>query len=178
MSRTGMGPPDHGPLATGAPASDGAGMDAYRPLDDEARTLARSLLTDAGHAALGTMRDGAPMVTRAGCLWLPGAGLLLLLSDLSDHAQALRADAACSALLGEPGPKGDPLTHPRLTLIGRAEAADKDRLRDDYLARRPKAKLYYDFTDFHLMRIAPSEAMLNGGFGKAYRLAPGDIEAL
>jgi putative heme iron utilization protein len=152
--------------------------DPYRPLDDEARETTRSLLEGADHGALGTLRAGAPMVTRAGCLWLRGTGLLMLLSDLSDHAQALAADPACSLLIGEPGPKGDPLTHPRLTLIGTAEAADKGTLRKPYLAARPKAKLYYDFTDFRLLRLDPSEAMLNGGFGKAYRLAPDDLAAL
>jgi putative heme iron utilization protein len=153
-------------------------MDLYRPLDDGARATARALLADAAHAALGTLRAGAPMVTRVGCLWLPGEGLTILLSELSDHAQALAADPACSALLGEPGPRGDPLTHPRLTLIGRAEEADKAALRDAWLEARPKARLYYDFTDFRLVRLAASEAMLNGGFGKAYRFAPDDLGAL
>lgn len=153
-------------------------MDPYRPLDDEARATARRLLAGAASAALGTLRDGAPMVTRAGCLWMAETGMVLLLSDLSDHAQALAADPACSLLVGEPGAKGDPLTHPRLTLIGRAGAADKGALRAAYLAARPKATLYYDFTDFRLLRVAPAEAMLNAGFGKAFRLAPADLDAL
>ena len=42
-----------------------------------------------------------------------------LVSDLSHHTRALRADPACSLLVGEPGEKGDPLTHPRLSLQGR-----------------------------------------------------------
>ena len=152
-------------------------MDPYRPPDDAARETAHALLAGAASVALGTLRAGAPMVTRAGCLWLPGAGLLLLMSDLSDHARALAADPACSALVGEPGAKGDPLTHPRLTLIGRAEPADKDALRDAYLAARPKAGLYYGFADFRLVRVGVREALLNGGFGKAYRLAPADLGA-
>jgi putative heme iron utilization protein len=153
-------------------------MDPYRPLDDEARALARRLLSDATQGALGTLRGGAPLVTRAGCLWLPGEGLLMLLSDLSDHARAIAGDPACSLMVGEPGPKGDPLTHPRLTVIGRAEEAGKATLRDRYLEARPKATLYFDFTDFRLWRLAPSEALLNGGFGKAYRLDPEALAAL
>ena len=153
-------------------------MDPYRPLDENARATARVLLTAATSGALGTLRDGAPMVTRAGCLWVAGQGMTLLLSDLSDHARALVADPRCSLLLGEPGAKGDPLTHPRLTLVGRVETCDKDALRDRWLEARPKATLYYDFTDFRLLRIAPTEGLLNGGFGKAYRLAPDDLAAL
>ncbi|UWQ18696.1 HugZ family protein [Jannaschia sp. M317] len=153
-------------------------MDPYRPLDDDARALTRDVLAGATTAALGTLRDGAPMVTRAGCLWLPGQGLFMLLSDLSDHARALAVDPACSLLLGEAGARGDPLTHPRLTLMGRVEPADKPALRAAYLARRPKATVYYDFTDFRLLRLALGEALLNGGFGKAYRLTRADLDAL
>ena len=148
--------------------------DPYNPPDEAARALAADLLT-AGHAALGTLREGAPMVTRVGVLWIAGQGLGLLVSDLSNHARALARDPVCSALLGEPGAKGDPLTHPRLTLSGRAEEVDKAPLRETWLAARPKAGLYYDFTDFRLRVLVPEEALLNGGFGKAYRLSRGDL---
>lgn len=149
--------------------------DPIRPTDDDARALARALLSGASYAALGTLSDGTPMVTRAGVLWLPGTGLAMLVSDLSDHARALRANPACSLLVGEPGPKGDPLTHPRLTLRGTATTLDKAAHRGAWLAARPKATLYFDFTDFHIWCLRPAEIFLNGGFGKAFRLTPGDI---
>ena len=76
--------------------------------------------------------------------------------------------------MGEPG-RGDPLAHPRLTLAARAEPADKAALREALLARHPKAALYFDFADFALLRLAPSGAFLNGGFGKAFRLSPEDL---
>ncbi|GIT91246.1 hypothetical protein JANAI62_17010 [Jannaschia pagri] len=102
----------------------------------------------------------------------------MLISDLSDHARALAADPRCSALVGEPAERGDPLTHPRLTLLGRTAALDKEAERSAYLAARPKATLYYDFTDFRLLLIDADEALLNGGFGKAYRLGANDLRAL
>ena len=90
-------------------------------------------------------------------------------------AQALRADPRCSLLLGEPGPRGDPLAHPRLTLLGRVQAADKARLRAPWLAAHPKSALYYDFADFALLRVLVDAAHLNGGFGQAFRLTPSDL---
>ena len=39
------------------------------------------------------------------------------MSELAGHRQALERNGACSLLVGEPG-KGDPLAHPRVTLIG------------------------------------------------------------
>ena len=149
-------------------------MDPYRPVDDEARAAA-ARCRDAASAALGTVRDGRPMVTRVACLWLPALGPTLLASDLSDHARALAAAPGCSLLLGEPGGRGDPLAHPRLTVIGDAAPLDKAAHRDAWLAARPKAGLYYDFADFRLWRVAVVEGLLNAGFGRAHRFGPGDL---
>lgn len=149
--------------------------DPYRPVDEDARTRVRVLLEAASHAALGTVANGAPMVTRAAVLWRPDRGMGLLLSDLSDHARALRADPACALMLGDVPARGDPMTHPRLTLRGRAEVADKAAWRSDWLAARPKARLYYDFADFVVWRLAVADGLLVAGFGRAHCLAPDDL---
>jgi len=60
-------------------------------------------------------------------------------------------------------------------LQARATSADKNALKAHYLAHYPKAQLYYDFGDFRLVRFDPTGGLLNGGFGKAYRLDPSDI---
>ncbi|KIT17669.1 pyridoxamine 5'-phosphate oxidase family protein [Jannaschia aquimarina] len=150
-------------------------MDPYRLVDADALSLAATLRASQS-CALGTLTDGAPVVSRAACLWVAGVGLTLLVSSLSDHAKSLRADPRCSALLGDPGTKGDPLTHPRLTVRGRAAVCAKDELRTEWLKQRPKTKLYFDFADFAVWRIEVDDALLNGGFGKAYRLSPEDLE--
>jgi hypothetical protein len=151
--------------------------DPIRPTDDEARDLARDLIAGARHGALGVIEPetGAPMVTRVAVVPGPDGVPLTLVSTLSSHTAALDADPNCSLLLGEPGERGDPLTHPRLTLQARAEAADKAALKAHYLGLYPKAQLYYDFGDFRLLRLVPVTAFLNGGFGKAYRMTPGDL---
>lgn len=156
--------------------------DPIRPTDDEARVLARSLLDNARFAALGVLDPdtGAPMVTRIALARGPDGAPLTLISDLSAHTRALRADPRASLLVGEPGPRGDPLTHPRLTLQGRAAFVDRAGpdhagLRRTYLEQNPKAQLYIDFADFTLVRLDIAEAHLNGGFGKAYRLTAADL---
>jgi putative heme iron utilization protein len=151
--------------------------DPIRPTDDEARALARALIAEARFAALAVIdpETGAPMVTRIALVPGPDGAPLTLISTLSSHTAALAAHPVCSLLIGEPGAKGDPLTHPRLTLQARAEPADKAGLRDHYLSLYPKATLYYDFGDFGLTRFAPAAGLLNGGFGKAYRLSPADL---
>ncbi len=151
--------------------------DPIRPTDDAARALARDLITNARFAALGVLdpETGTPVVTRIALVPGPDHVPLTLISTLSTHTAALDANPACSVLIGEPGAKGDPLTHPRLTLQARAETADKAALRAHYLGLYPKAQLYYDFGDFRLVRFRPTSALLNGGFGKAFRLIPTDL---
>lgn len=151
--------------------------DPVRPTDDEARALARSLIAEARYAALGVSDPltAAPMVTRIAVVPGPDGIPLTLISSLSSHTAALDANPACSILVGEPGPRGDPLTYPRLTVQAMAEVQDKATLKDHYLGLYPKAQLYYDFADFRLMRLSPLAAFLNGGFGKAYRLTAADL---
>jgi putative heme iron utilization protein len=151
-------------------------IDPIRPTDDEARTLARRLIAEATFGALAALdpETGFPHVARV-AVGQHGLVPLILVSTLSHHTKALEADPRCSLLLGEPGPKGDPLTHPRLTLQARAIPADKAALRESWLAAHPKTTLYYDFSDFLLLRLDPSSAHLNGGFGRAFRLTPEDL---
>jgi putative heme iron utilization protein len=153
--------------------------DPVRPTDDEARALARSLVETARFGALGVTdpETGTPMVTRIAVVPGPDGAPLTLISSLSSHTAALDANPACSLLLGEPGAKGDPLTHPRITIQARAEVQDKAALKAHYLGLYPKAQLYYDFGDFRLVRLSPVAAFLNGGFGKAYRLTAKDLGA-
>lgn len=148
-----------------------------RPTDDEARTLARTLLSQARFAALAVIdpTTGAPTVTRIALVPGPDGTPLTLISTLSTHTTALNANPTCSLLIGEPGAKGDPLTHPRLTLQATAASADKSALRDHYLTHYPKAQLYYDFTDFQLTQMIPTGAFLNGGFGQAFHLTADDL---
>ena len=149
--------------------------DPFRPVDDAARELARRLLTDARHGALAVLEpDGQPMVTRVAVAPEAGGPVLALVSDLAPHTAALRTDPRAGLMVGEPG-RGDPLAHPRLSLRMRASFVDKAALAEAYLSAQPKAKLYIGFGDFHMVRLAPVSALLNGGFGQAYRLAPEDL---
>ena len=91
---------------------------------------------------------------------------------------ALRANPALALLLGDAGAKGDALTHPRLSLIGHARFLDPaDRLshRAHWLRHHPKALVYVDLPDFAFVALDPVEALLNGGFGRAYHFAAIDL---
>ena len=163
------------------PASPG-----LRTTDDDARALARTILLQARHAALGTLVPGAngkslqPMVTRVAIVPDRDGLPLMLISALSMHSKALRADPSLSLLLGDVGTRGDPLTQPRLTLTGRARflapmATERAALRTRWLDHQPKARVYVDLPDFSFVTLGLDQAFLNGGFGRAYCLAPRDL---
>lgn len=152
-----------------------------RPTEDAARDLAHGLMAQARSAALASLRtDGTPMATRIAFGLDPQGQPLTLVSDLAAHSVALRQTPACSVLIGKPGLKGDPLTHPRLTLYARARFVEHGdaayaKMAAHYLRDHPKAKLYIDFADFAFVLFDISGADLNGGFGKAFRLIPADL---
>lgn len=155
--------------------------DPHLPADDEARALAADLLATCRHAALA-MTDpelGTPFISRIAVAMLPGGALVSLLSGLSLHTRTLRARPDCALLIGDPGTKGDPLTHPRLSLRAQAAfvpRADSAGLREAWLEIVPKAKLYVDFPDFTFVRFRPGPSLLNGGFARAWLLTPDDLQ--
>jgi hypothetical protein len=134
----------------------------------EAKRLLRQIRSGAlATLAQGTLYPFATLVSLAtdfdGCP-------ILLTSRLSTHSGNLAADPRASILLAEGG-RGDPLAHPRLTVVGRAfratEPAERARLKARFLGRHPKSALYADFGDFSFWRLNVEAAHLNGGFGKA-----------
>jgi len=155
-------------------------IDPIRPTDASARGLARGLLRTARSASLATLTSGGhPFASLTSVATDMDGTPLILVSSLSGHTGNLGADPRCSLLIA-PGGKGDPLAHARITLIATAEPLTRDsdigkRARRRFLARQPKASLYVDFPDFSFFALRLQRASLNGGFGRAYELAAGDV---
>jgi hypothetical protein len=148
-------------------------------------SLARQLMVNGTRAYLGTLAE-RPAST-AGAVVFPFVTLvlpalderrrpLLLLSDLSDHARNLKRDPQASLLFDGTAGLTEPLTGPRLTLIGRVSLADGTETRGRYVAAQPSAQTYIGFGDFHLYRFEIAEGLLVAGFGRIHRM-PGDLIA-
>ncbi|MFA5956203.1 HugZ family protein [Hyphomicrobium sp.] len=155
-------------------------VDVLQPVDDTAKRLGRTLVRSARYGALATLDplDGSPSASRVSLATAMDGSPIFLISRLSGHCTNLSADGRCSLLVGEPG-KGDPLAHPRMTLIGNAvqlqPGQEQTYDRNRYLRRHPKAALYVDFPDFSFWRFEVTRASLNGGFGKAFALTADDL---
>jgi putative heme iron utilization protein len=139
--------------------------------DFDAVGFAKDLLRSVRAGALATIdrAGGFPFASLVTVATDYDGSPLLLMSRLSAHTQNLEQDPRASILLAQGG-KGDPLAHPRLTVIGTAARTTDDHVRRRFLARHPKAQLYAGFGDFSFWRLEIGAAHLNGGFARAMDL--------
>src|SRR3954447_6265434 len=144
----------------------------------------RELARQCDRAALATALPGA-----AGERAWPYASLvlvavdhdlspLLLLSDLAEHTKAIAADPRVSLLFDGTGGLAQPLTGPRVTLLGRAAKTGDERLKRRFLRHHPDAELYAGFGDFKFYRVSLERTHLVAGFGKIRWIESADLLAV
>jgi hypothetical protein len=97
------------------------------------------------------------------------------MSDLSEHARNIAVDPRLSLLIDGTAGRVDPLTGPRVSLLGRAEKTADPRLKARFVARHPSASLYADFADFHLYRVTVTRAHFVAGFGRIHWIDAADL---
>lgn len=152
-------------LNAAAPAASAA--KAFDPV-----ASARALLRSARRAALSTLDQGTgqPYVSLVAVASDRDGAPLLLISDLARHTRNLKADPRASLLLADVG-AGDPLAHPRVTVLGAVTPIDKAGRADRWLARQPDSEGYFGFDDFNMLRLEPEGAHLVAGFGRIVDIA-------
>ncbi len=159
---------------------------------------AAGLWRKARQASLASVAaSGMPFNSWAGIAPDPRTGtIVLLLSDLAVHTANLKSDPRASLLIvGSAADIGDsradtpsaakanaghdPLTLPRLTLVGHAKlAGDPDIAAPVYLDRHPGASGYAGFADFRFYRFMPESAHLVAGFGRIADIDPAAFAGL
>jgi heme iron utilization protein len=149
--------------------------------DFDAAAVAKALLRATRAGALATIdrNTGHPFGSLVNVATDIDGSPLILISRLSTHTANLEKDKRASLLLASVG-RGDPLAHPRLTVLGdfaplAREDRSEARLRRRFLARHPKSELYAGFADFSFWRLVVASAHLNAGFGRAADLKAADL---
>jgi putative heme iron utilization protein len=149
--------------------------------DFDPKAVAKELLraTRAGSLATIDRNTGHPFASLVNVATDFDGAPAILVSRLSTHTANLEKDGRAALLLASAG-KGDPLAHPRLTLIGSfirvaRDHGDEARVRRRFLARHPKSELYAGFGDFSFWRLDAVSAHLNGGFARAADLKAADV---
>jgi heme iron utilization protein len=150
-------------------------------VDFDYKAVAKALLrtTRAGTLATIDRNTGHPFGSLVNVATDTDGSPLILISRLSTHTANLEKDGRASLLLATVG-RGDPLAHPRLTVLGAFVPGARDdvgaeRVRRRFLSRHPKSELYAGFADFSFWRLAVVSAHLNGGFARAADLKAADL---
>lgn len=170
---------DSGPLPGIMPGRVTPSAVAGRDFNPVAVAKERLRATRAGALATIDRNTGHPFSSLVNVATDVDGSPVVLISRLATHTANLEADPRASVLLAATD-KGDPLAHPRLTVLGSfahiaRDAAEAPRIARRFLSRHPKSRLYAGFGDFAFFRLLVVSAHLNGGFARAADLAAGDI---
>ncbi|HEY3380133.1 MAG TPA: pyridoxamine 5'-phosphate oxidase family protein [Vicinamibacterales bacterium] len=142
---------------------------------------ARLIMTERW-AAIATMDRGVPLATMVA--YAPEralGGLLIFVSELSQHTRNLLQDPRVSLVVSEADTgEGDPQLLARVTLTGevrhvRPGSQEYAAAKSAYLARFPGAEPRFDLADFHLLRLVPSDIRYVGGFARAFSISAEDL---
>lgn len=147
-----------------------------RSVADGAGTLARRLVRLADRATLATRRaDGWPYASLAEVATDYDGSPLLLLSELAEHTRNLRADPRLSLLFDGTIGLAEPLTGPRVSVLGTARPSEENGHRRRFIQRHPGAIAYAGFGDFHYWYVTVEQAHLVAGFGQIHWLAAAEV---
>ena len=130
-------------------------------------------------AGLGTLRDGAPLVSMIA--YLPEddfSAFYIYVSQLAQHTKGMVADARVGLLISEPDDgRADPQTLARIAISGTAaktlqNSVEYASIQSRYIARFPQSAPLFGFGDFSLWKIVPTSARFVAGFAQAFNLTP------
>jgi len=130
-------------------------------------------------AGLGTLREGAPLVSMVA--YLPEddfSAFYLHISWLAQHTQDILTDGRVGLLISEiDDGRPDPQTLARVSILGTAEqvakgGTDYPGIRSRYVSRFPQSEPLFNFGDFGLWQILSKSARYVAGFAQAFNLTP------
>jgi len=153
-------------------------------LDPDTAATLRSLLRGQRIGALGTLRQGAPLVSMV--LFLPApdfSAFHLHVSRLAWHTQDMLADPRVSlSISATDDGRRNPQLLERVSLRGEATSlpngtAEHASLKAAWLERYPESAINFELADFAFFRIVPREARFVAGFGRIHNLSAAALSA-
>jgi putative heme iron utilization protein len=146
---------------------------------EDTAALAR-LLRSARIAHLGTLRQGAPLVSMTLFLATPAFDAFHLhVSRLAWHTQDMQQDARVALSVAEADDaRADPFSLARVTIRGEAKPLGADAsLKRAWLARFPAQAVNFELADFSFWRVAPRDARYVAGYGRIHNLSAAELAA-
>jgi heme iron utilization protein len=133
---------------------------------------ARALAQSRGFGVLATVskkKSGFPFASLTPYALDAEGRPIFLISQLAVHTKNLQEDPNASLFIFDPGAEQDPLTAPRMNLMGEVRPvpdSELDAARAAYLNRHPEAAQLLGFGDFGLYRLQIADTYFIGGFGE------------
>ena len=152
--------------------------DMYHEITPEVQERIDGLIENYEHAALATMDERFPLISKVMPVVDDGE-IYLLMSDLSEHTRHIRTHSkrVCLYFAHSEGHTSR-MNNPRYSIMGklypapftndkRSEMFQKLLKKFDVVSKG--AKMYGMFHDFHIYRFEKYEQLYIEGFGKAYK---------
>lgn len=133
--------------------------------------IARQVARGSDRGYLATMmrsENGGPYASLALTAFDHTGAPMTLISDLAEHTKNIKQDCRASFLFERTAGLHDPLSGPRVTLLGDMMETDDPRLRERFFTRFPFARRYEMAHDFHLFRMEVKRAHIVAGFGNIH----------
>ena len=128
-------------------------------------------------AHLGTLRNGAPMVSMT--LYMPEpdfSAFYVHVSRLAWHTQDMAHDARVALSIAQSDDRrADPFTLQRVTIRGEAQPMSGGP-KDAWLARFPAQAINFELADFSFWKITPRDARFIAGFGRIHNLSAAELK--
>ncbi|MEN9230607.1 MAG: pyridoxamine 5'-phosphate oxidase family protein [Thermostichus sp. DG02_5_bins_236] len=146
-----------------------------------------ALLDQQPVASLAVLEAGSPAVSLVPfVVQRDPLRFAILISELSSHTQALRADARASLMIHEPPTPEDPRSNhalARVMVTGEAEFLSREAAMERgfeplYRAKYEIAEMLLGLADFHFCQITPQAGSFIQGFGQAFRLSGPNLDQL
>jgi hypothetical protein len=138
--------------------------------------LLKNLFLKERVAHLGTLRNGAPMVSMT--LFMPEqdfSAFYVHVSRLAWHTQDMLQDARVALSVAESDDRrADPFTLMRVTIRGEAVQISKGP-KDAWLERFPEQAINFELADFSFWKITPRDARFVAGFGAIHNVSAQEL---
>ena len=137
----------------------------------------RSLISKERVAHLGTLRNGAPMVSMTLYLSEPDfSAFYVHVSRLAWHTQDMTHDPRVALSIAETDDRrADPFTLMRVTIRGEAQRIEQGP-KDAWLGRFPEQAINFELADFSFWKITPRDARFIAGFGRIHNLSAAELK--
>jgi putative heme iron utilization protein len=148
-------------------------------VDSQTSLLLKGLILKERLAHLGTLRNGAPMVSMT--LFMPEqdfSAFYVHVSRLAWHTTDMLQDPRVALSVAESDDRrADPFTLMRVSVRGEAlQIQDKEnQLKTRWLERFPAQAINFELADFSFWKIAPRDARFVAGFGRIYNFSAAEL---